>query len=142
APHRPDPRASRGRCRAAAAAPPASLSSLRSGAPRSYRLVATMAAVVYADTRVVAWLYAGRADLIPARARALLEDGRILVSPIVALELEYLFETGRTTERARHVVQSLNRDLGLGLCDLPFPDVAEAALPPSRTPDPCARSLV
>ena len=89
-----------------------------------------MAAVVYADTHVVAWLYAGRADLIPARARALLEDGRILVSPIVALELEYLFETGRTTERARHVLQSLNRDLGLGLCDLPFPDVVEGGRAP------------
>ena len=101
-----------------------------------------MAAVVYADTHVVAWLYAGRADLIPARARALLEDGRILVSPIVALELEYLFETGRTTERARHVLQSLNRNLGLGLCDLPFPDVVEAAVRQSWTRDPFDRIIV
>ena len=70
-----------------------------------------MAAVIYADTHVVAWLYAGRVDLIPPRARALLEDRPLLVSPMVALELEYLFETGRTREPARVVLQALGRDM-------------------------------
>jgi PIN domain nuclease of toxin-antitoxin system len=101
-----------------------------------------MAAVIYADTHVAAWLYAGRADLIPPRARALLEDHTILVSPMVVLELEYLFETGRTTEPARNVLQALSRDLGLRLCDLPFPDVAEAAVRQSWTRDPFDRLIV
>ena len=56
--------------------------------------------MIYADTHVVAWLYAGRPDLIPPRARRLIEDNPLLVSPMVALELEYLFETGRTSEPA------------------------------------------
>ncbi len=101
-----------------------------------------MAAVIYADTHVIAWLYAGRTDLIPPRARTLIEDRPVLVSPIVALELEYLFETGRTREPARNVLQSLGRDIGLRLCDLPFPDVAGAAVRQSWTRDPFDRIIV
>jgi PIN domain nuclease of toxin-antitoxin system len=101
-----------------------------------------VAAVIYADTHVVAWLYAGRVDLIPSSARILLEDRPVLVSPMVALELEYLFETGRTTEPARRVLEALGRDLGLRLCDLPFPDVVGVALRQSWTRDPFDRVIV
>ena len=101
-----------------------------------------MAAVIYADTHVAAWLYAGRMDLIPPRARALLEDHPVVVSPMVALELEYLFETGRTAEPARSVLQALSRDIGLRLCDLPFSDVAAAAVRQSWTRDPFDRIIV
>ena len=98
--------------------------------------------MIYADTHVVAWLYAGRADLIPPRARRLIEDHPLLISPIVALELEYLFETGRTREPARGVLQALARDVGLRLCDLPFADVAGAAVRQSWTRDPFDRIIV
>ena len=101
-----------------------------------------MAAVIYADTHVIAWLYAGRADLIPPRSRRLIEDGPLLVSPMVVLELEYLFETGRTTEPAHSVLQALGRDIGLQLCDLPFPDVVGAAVRQSWTRDPFDRVIV
>ena len=101
-----------------------------------------MAALIYADTHVVAWLYAGRPDLIPQRARRLIEDNPLLVSPMVALELEYLFETGRISEPARIILQALARDIGLRLCDLPFTDVAGAALRQSWTRDPFDRIIV
>lgn len=101
-----------------------------------------MAAVIYVDTHVVAWLFAGRLDLIPARARTLIEDLPVLISPMVALELEYLFETGRTSESARGVLQALSREIGLRMCDLPFPDVAGAALRQSWTRDPFDRVIV
>ena len=101
-----------------------------------------MAALIYTDTHVVAWLYAGRPDLIPPRARRLIEDNPVLVSPMVTLELEYLFETGRIGEPARVVLQALGRDIGLRLCDLPFPDVAGAAMRQSWTRDPFDRIIV
>lgn len=101
-----------------------------------------MASVIYADTHVVAWLYAGRVDLVPPRARALIEDHALLVSPMVALELEYLFETGRTATPARVVLQALGQDIGLRLCDLPFADVTEAAIRQSWTRDPFDRVIV
>ncbi len=101
-----------------------------------------MAAVIYADTHVVAWLYAGRADLIPPRARALIADHPLLVSPMVVLELEYLFETRRTSEPARRVLEVLGLDLGLRLCDLSFAAVAEVATRQSWTRDPFDRLIV
>jgi PIN domain nuclease of toxin-antitoxin system len=101
-----------------------------------------MASVIYADTHVVAWLFAGEVGLIPARARRLLEDRELVVSPMVALELEYLFETGRTAEPARPVLRALGRDLGLRLCDLAFPDVIEVACGQTWTRDPFDRVIV
>ncbi len=61
---------------------------------------------------------------------------------MVALELEYLFETGRISEPARIILQALARDIGLSLCDLPFADVAGAALRQSWTRDPFDRIIV
>jgi PIN domain nuclease of toxin-antitoxin system len=66
--------------------------------------------MIYADTHVVAWLYAGRADLIPSRARASLDNQPVLVSPMVALELQYLFETGRTSAPAQRVLEAIPFD--------------------------------
>jgi PIN domain nuclease of toxin-antitoxin system len=98
-----------------------------------------MASVIYLDTHVVAWLFAGRLDLLSARARQLLEDGSLLISPMVELELEYLFEIGRTTLPGRDVVESLRGEIGLGVCDLPFRRVVSAALGQSWTRDPFDR---
>ena len=98
--------------------------------------------MIYADTHVVAWLYAGRADLIPSRARASLDNQPILISPMVALELQYLFETGRTSASAQSVLETLAGDVGLRLCDLPFPDVIDVAIRQSWTCDPFDRIIV
>jgi|SRR5579862_3427042 len=101
-----------------------------------------MAALIYLDTHVVAWLYAGRLDLLPIAARRLLDAGNLLISPMVELELEYLFETRRTARRGYEVVESLHQELGLRTCDLPFPQVIEAALRQTWTRDPFDRILV
>ena len=98
--------------------------------------------MIYADTHVVAWLYAGRADLIPSRARASLDNQPVLVSPMVALELQYLFETGRTGASAQSVLEALAGDMGLRLCDLPFADVIDVAIRQSWTRDPFDRIIV
>ena len=101
-----------------------------------------MAAVIYLDTHVAVWLYEGRVELISPRLRGLLENEAPLLSPIVALELEYLFETGRMTTPAGSLLQTLGRDLGVRLCDLPFADVVTAALRQSWTRDPFDRIIV
>jgi PIN domain nuclease of toxin-antitoxin system len=101
-----------------------------------------VAAVIYLDTHVAVWLYEGRVELISPRLRGLLENEAPLLSPIVAIELEYLFETGRMSTRAGTLLQTLGRDLGVRLCDLPFPDVVTAALRQSWTRDPFDRIIV
>ncbi len=101
-----------------------------------------MAAVIYLDTHVAVWLYEGRVELISPRLRALIEDESALLSPIVALELAYLFETGRMSAPAGSLLQALGRDLGIRLCDLPFAGVVTAALRQSWTRDPFDRIIV
>jgi PIN domain nuclease of toxin-antitoxin system len=101
-----------------------------------------VAAVIYLDTHVAVWLYEGRVELISPRLRGLLESEAPLLSPIVALELEYLFETGRMSTQAGTLLQTLGRDLGVRLCDLPFADVITAALRQSWTRDPFDRIIV
>ncbi|MHC4858873.1 MAG: type II toxin-antitoxin system VapC family toxin, partial [Planctomycetota bacterium] len=63
-----------------------------------------MASVIYLDTHLAAWLYAGRVDLVPAPVQRLLEKEALLVSPMVALELQYLFEVGRVGAGAETVL--------------------------------------
>jgi PIN domain nuclease of toxin-antitoxin system len=99
-----------------------------------------MASLIYLDTHVVAWLFAGRLDLIPPRVRALLDD--LIISPAVKLELQYLFEIRRTAEPARVVLESLGREVGLKVCDLAYADVVEVALDQSWTRDPFDRVIV
>jgi PIN domain nuclease of toxin-antitoxin system len=101
-----------------------------------------MAPLIYLDTHVAAWLYAGRTDLFPAGVRALLEEHDLLISPVVKLELQYLYEIRRTAEPARTVVAALERDVGLTVCDLPFQQVVEVALAQSWTRDPFDRLIV
>ncbi len=101
-----------------------------------------MAAVAYLDTHVVAWLFAGDADLLSERARAALRDNALLISPCVRLELQYLYEIGRTRAPARTVVRALADAIGLGLCSLPFGRVVEAAERQPWARDPFDRIIV
>ena len=96
---------------------------------------------VYLDTHVVAWLYAGRQELIPDAARRRIDGDEVAVSPMVALELEYLFESGKVLDPAQPVLDALGRELGLRLCDLSFPRVAAAARALSWTRDPFDRLI-
>lgn len=101
-----------------------------------------MAPLIYLDTHVAAWLYAGALDLVPDPVRELLEREDLLVSPMVVLELQYLFEIQRTAEPAEAVLGTLERQLGLAVCDLSFRDVALKALRESWTRDPFDRVIV
>jgi PIN domain nuclease of toxin-antitoxin system len=98
--------------------------------------------MIYLDTHVVVWLYAGRTDLLPPRARSLLDANDLLISPMVALELQYLYEIDKTTEPAGPVLRALAREIGLRQCDLPFADVVEASLRETWTRDPFDRIAV
>jgi PIN domain nuclease of toxin-antitoxin system len=101
-----------------------------------------MAPLIYLDTHVVAWIFAGRIDLLPSRVRSLLDEHDLLISPAVELELQYLHEIQRTAKPARQVMEALGREVGLEICDLPFSRVVETALDQSWTRDPFDRLIV
>ncbi len=101
-----------------------------------------MASLIYLDTHVMVWLYAGQAERIPATARQALNENELLISPMALVELQYLIEIGRFTDPVQQVLEILGRDLGLKVCDLPFPEVARHALDLSWTRDPFDRLIV
>jgi PIN domain nuclease of toxin-antitoxin system len=98
--------------------------------------------VTYLDTHVVAWLYGGDLQKISQTAFEAIQKGDPVISPIVILELQYLFEIGRATAPASKVVEDLARTTGLSVCDLPFAAVIESALAEKWVRDPFDRLIV
>ncbi len=99
-----------------------------------------MEALIHLDTHVAVWLYAGDAErLAPVRGR--LATSRIAVSPMVVLELQYLYEIGRVTEAGQPVISDLIHRYGLELSEVPFSRVAHAALAMNWTRDPFDRLI-
>jgi PIN domain nuclease of toxin-antitoxin system len=98
--------------------------------------------MIYLDTHVVAWLYSGDLGLLPEGVRDLLEGEELVISPMVELELQYLYESGRTTQPGRVVVDALDGEIGLSRCGLPFGQVVAAALDQGWTRDPFDRVIV
>lgn len=102
-----------------------------------------MSGLLYLDTHILVWLYQdGAARLTPAGCQAIDTAERLLISPIVELELTYLHEVGRITRTAGVILDTLRRDLDLETCKLPFASVVGAALGQTWTRDPFDRLIV
>lgn len=98
--------------------------------------------MIYLDTHVVLWMYEGRLDLFPTGARASLETEQLVMSPMVGLELQFLFERGRMKPTVAEVLSALSTETGLTVCDLAFPLVASRARDERWTRDPFDRLIV
>ncbi len=98
--------------------------------------------MTYLDTHVVVWLYRRDLKLLSKNARDQIERDDLLISPAVVLELEYLSEIQRQRPSALAVVRSLESEMGLQICALPFPKVVEQALQEKWGRDPFDRLIV
>ncbi len=101
-----------------------------------------MAPLIHLDTHVVAWLFAGSVASLSETSRQAIEAHELRISPMVLLELGYLCEIGRTAEPGDVVVERLEAEIGLHICNLPFPAVAQRALAQRWTRDPFDRVIV
>ena len=97
--------------------------------------------MIYLDTHVLLWLHAGLLDRFTSKGRRLLEQNDLLISPCVKLELQYLFEIGRTTLPAARIVDDLGVQIGLIVCDLPFGIIVNRAVALDWTRDPFDRLI-
>jgi len=103
----------------------------------------TQDATVYLDTHVVVWLYGqGASAISEAAAEALRGASRRLFSPMVRLELQYLYEIGRVSLPPAPVLDELNAVMGLDLCHMPFAAVIRAAEEHGWARDPFDRLIV
>lgn len=90
---------------------------------------------------MIGWLYEGVDGRIPATARELLASNEVRFSPIVELELTYLYEAGRVTEPAAAPLQALSRAIGLSAADVPTAALVAAASDLTWTRDPFDRLI-
>jgi len=99
-------------------------------------------AIVYLDTHVVVWLYAGLLDKITDAAKKAIDESDLFVSQMARLELQYLFEIGRLKVRADTIISSLSKSIGLKISDIAFNQIIGEALKLSWTRDVFDRLLV
>jgi PIN domain nuclease of toxin-antitoxin system len=99
--------------------------------------------VIYLDTHVVVWLYYGRRKRLSREASRCIERAqRLLISPAVELELEYLFRRSRISHGPGEILSDLRARIGLSLCDLPFALVSHQAVSLTWTDDVFDRLIV
>ncbi|MCG8527919.1 MAG: PIN domain-containing protein [Opitutales bacterium] len=98
--------------------------------------------MVYLDTHVVVWLYAGQVDLLSGLAKDSIDSENLLISPMVGLELQFLSEIGRIKVNSEEIVNDLSMRIGLRYCELPFTSVVTKSLNQHWTRDPFDRIIV
>ena len=98
--------------------------------------------MIYLDTHVVVWLYAGKIKKLSEQAKELINAHELFISPLVRLELQYLFEIQRITDEANEIVFDLSDRIGLKMCDKSFNTMVNSALDLSWTRDPFDRIIV
>lgn len=98
--------------------------------------------VAYLDTHVAIRLAQGDAKILsPSTLRRIGPVG-LLVSPMVVLEMEYLYEIRRSRLTADEVMIKLRGETTVQICSLPFAEIAQAALQEKWTRDPFDRIIV
>ena len=98
--------------------------------------------MIYLDTHVVVWLYAGKVEKLSEQAEALINGHEVFISPVVRLELQYLFEIHRIIDEANEIVFDLSDRIGLKICEKSFNTIVSGALDISWTRDPFDRIIV
>lgn len=98
--------------------------------------------MIYLDTHVVVWLYAGKIEKLSEQAKDLINDHEVIISQVVRLELQYLFEIQRVTDKANEIVFDLSDRIGLKMCDKSLNTIVSGALDLSWTRDPFDRIIV
>lgn len=98
--------------------------------------------LIHLDTHIVCWLYEARLDLLSDPARVAIERGRLFVSPIVDLELQYLHEIGRIGKGPAAVLSALSAEIGLALDPQPLDKIVGRARDLHWTRDPFDRLIV
>lgn len=99
--------------------------------------------MTYLDTHVVFALSRRETDEFSRRAQTAIDrEDDLRISPLVLLELEYLHEIKRIKVPAMRMVNKLQEEIGLRVCETPFLRVISQALEENWTRDPFDRMIV
>ena len=88
------------------------------------------------------WLFEGKTQLLTTTAAESIEHDDIFISPIVDLELQYLYEIGRIALPPGEVIGALANEIGLQIADTQFTKIIAASRLIDWTRDPFDRMIV
>ncbi len=97
--------------------------------------------MIYIDTHVAIWLYAGHIHLISKDAQKMIEENRIFISPMVLLEIDFLYEIKRIRVVAEQIRTYLEQQILLTVCNKPFERICKNAAFQQWTRDPFDRLI-
>ena len=98
--------------------------------------------LVYLDTHIVVWLYAGLLDKFTPKAKEGIDDNNAVISQFVRLELQYLHEIGRIKVKPVEIIGDLASEIDLSISECPLDKIIEEALKINWTRDVFDRLLV
>lgn len=98
--------------------------------------------MIYLDTHIVVWLYAGLVEKFNQPVKDLINENEPHICPVVRLELQYLYEIQRITDDPKDIVEDLSMRLGLKVCNKDFNTIVSKAMTFSWTRDPFDRLIV
>jgi PIN domain nuclease of toxin-antitoxin system len=92
--------------------------------------------IVYVDTHIVTRMASGKFNDLSEKAMELLNHGRLFYSPMVGLELHYLYERNRLSCTPADMLSYLAKEANLQVSDVSFAQIALKAREVHWTRDP------
>ena len=96
----------------------------------------------FLDTHIVVWLYEKRLDLLSEKAKKHIEENDLFISPIVEMEIEYLFEIGKIIDNSETIVSHLEKYIDLRVDEGDFREIVKISINEKWTRDPFDRIIV
>lgn len=98
--------------------------------------------MLFLDTHILVWLYQGDKKLFSETAQQELQNNELVISPIVLLELQYLYEAKKMRTKGQAIFSELQKTAGLRVAQHDGEVIVHAALLLSWTRDPFDRIIV
>lgn len=98
---------------------------------------------LYLDTHIVVWLRQKELEKFTPKAIELIENSsKLLISPMVVLELEYLYEIGKIIDDPKNIVDDLSNMIDLQVDNIEFHTIIKKAKDIKWTRDAFDRIIV
>ncbi len=98
--------------------------------------------MIFLDTHATVWLYSGYLEKISKKAKAMIEAEDLYISPMVVLELQYLFEINRIRVKSLDIYEDLHFRIGLKLDETSWGYIVKESLSLDPTSDPFDRLII
>lgn len=98
--------------------------------------------IAFLDTHIVIWLYDALTDRFTKKAIKIINSSDLYISPLVYLEIEYLYEIKKIKVAPSPVIASLSHSINLKTLDSPLQKIIDIAVTLNWTRDPFDRLLV